>query len=256
MSSRLRPGPTRMTLPRLVLHQHPFAAFCWKPLIALHELGLPFASHLVADAADREELAELWPMAKIPVLRVVEDDLTLPESTTIVEYLDGLAADGPRLIPADAAGAREARLWDRVVDAYVALPMQKVVADALRDEDARDPTGVAEALAALDGAYRLLDDRLTRLERAGHDASAAAPTWLAGPSFTAADCAAAPALFYARVVHPWDEEGHPALTRYLGALLHRPSVARVVDDARPYRGIFPLGWPDHADDHGPRAAAA
>jgi glutathione S-transferase len=238
-----------MTAPPLVLHLHPFASFCWKPLVALHELGLPFTAHVVADAADRQALAELWPMAKIPVLRVEDQDLTIPESTSIVEYLDGVAPEGPRLIPADPTGAREARLWDRVVDAYVALPMQKVVADALRSADARDPTGVDEARAMLDGAYRLLDDRL-----AGRGTDA--PTWLAGPSFGMADCAAAPALFYARVVHPWDERQHPALTRYLGALLHRPSVARVVDDARPYREIFPLGWPDHADDHGPRATAA
>jgi glutathione S-transferase len=241
-----------MTVPQLVLHQHPFASFCWKPLIALHELGLPFASHLVLDAADREELAELWPLAKIPVLRVVDEDLTLPESTTIVEHLDGLSESGPRLIPDDPTGAREARLWDRVIDAYVTLPMQAVVADALREEGTHDPTGVAASRAMLDQAYRLLDDRLEAPERVAPDDT---PVWLAGPSFTLADCAAAPALFYGRVVHPWDEEAHPALTRYLGALLHRPSVARVVDDARPYRPIFPLGWPDHADDHGPRAVA-
>jgi glutathione S-transferase len=236
-----------MPAPQLVLHQHPFASFCWKPLIALHELGLPFRSHVVEDAAARQELARLWPLAKIPVLRVEAEDLTVPESTTIVEHVDGLAPDGPRLIPADDARAREARLWDRVVDAYVQLPMQRIVADALRAEGTRDATGVTESRAALDASYRLLDDRLAGLGRG---------SWLAGPSFTLADCAAAPALFYARVVHPWDEDEHPALTRYIGALLHRPSVARVVDDARPYRGIFPLPWPAHADDHGPRAVPA
>jgi glutathione S-transferase len=212
----------------LILHEHPFAAYCWKALIALDELELPFERHFVGDADDRARLAELWPMASIPVLVDDANGLTIPESTTIVEYLDGLAG-GSRLIPPDGL---EARLWDRILDGHVATPMQKIVGDSLRPDDARDPHGVEEAHEALERAYALLDDRL------------ADRTWMAGRAFTLADCAAAPALHYGWVVHPWQDR--PALTRYFERLTERPSVARVIDDARPYRDIFPLGWPAHA----------
>jgi glutathione S-transferase len=79
----------------LVLYQHPFASYWQKALIALYELDLPFDSRLVEGAEGREELARLWPMAGIPVLRDEDADLTLPESTTIIEYLDSSPTAGP-----------------------------------------------------------------------------------------------------------------------------------------------------------------
>lgn len=220
----------------LVLHQHPFASYCQKVLIALYELDLPFRTHLVADAEARAELAALWPMAGIPVLRDEAADLVLPESTTIIEHLDDIAVDGPRLVPADRRAALQARLWDRFFDHHISTPMQKIVGDSLRPEGRDDPEGVAEARSALDTAYALLDDHLA--DRA----------WAAGATFTIADCAAAPALFYARAVHRWDQDGQPGVTRYYRDLLARPSVARVVDEARPWREIFPLPWPADIDD--------
>lgn len=212
----------------LTLYEHPFAAYCWKPLIALFDRDVPFERRIVAGKEDRAHLAELWPPASIPVL--VDDDigLTLPESTTIVEYLDG-HGEAPPLVT-----SLQARLWDRVIDGHVMTPVQKVVGDALRPEAGRDPYGVAEALAALDRTYALLERRLT--DRG----------WLAGPGFTVADCAAAPALHYARVVRRWDEDRLTNLTRYFRQLIARPSVARVIDDAGAYRHQFPLPWPDYA----------
>jgi glutathione S-transferase len=215
----------------LTLHEHPFALYCWKPLIALYEREVPFTAAIVE--ADRSALAALWPPASIPVL--VDDELVVPESTTIVEHLD-THGDAPHLIPADPSGALQARLWDRVIDGHVATPVQKIVGDALRPADAKDPHGVAEGRGALDTAYATLN---RQLESHTHD------SWLAGDGFTLADCAAAPALHYADVVHPLDHEAHPALVAYLDRLLARPSVARVVDEARPYRELFPLPWPAH-----------
>ena len=218
----------------LTLHEHPFAAYCWKPLIALYEREVPFEPHFVGGEEDRAELAKLWPPASIPVLRDESAGGTVPESTTIVEYLDGFG-DALPLVPSEPAAARAARLWDRVIDGQVMTPMQKVVADALRPVGDRDPFGVAEARAGLDATYELLDSRL------------AGETWLAGPTFTLSDCAAAPALHYAYVVNRWDEAGFPNLTRYFSSLMARPSVARVIDEAREYRELFPLGWPDHVN---------
>lgn len=241
--ARLRMSRTRgrlrlrgMTTNRLVLHEHPFAAYCWKPLIALYELGLPFGRHIVTDEVARRELAKIWPLAKIPVLRDETAELTLPESTVIIEHLDGLASgDGPGLIPDDPGGALQARLWDRFHDQYIATPMQKIVGDTLRPEGCEDPEGVAEARRVLDTAYTVLDAQLAR------------ESWTAGAAFTMADCAAAPALFYARVVHRWDEKGQPNITRYYRELAHRASVARVIDEARPHRHLFPMTWPEDVD---------
>jgi glutathione S-transferase len=207
----------------LVLHQHPFAAFCWKPLVALYELDLPFTSQLVEDDDARRELAALWPMASIPVLRDETADLTLPESSTIIDYLDELATPSGTLISRDPEKGLQARLWDRIIDDYVAIPMQKVVGDRLRPDTDRDPTD-------------------------GHLADI---NWASGEDFSLADCAAVPALFYGRVVHRWDESRLETLTRYYRALMHRPSVRRVIDEARPYRDLFPLSWPEDVDAHQP-----
>jgi glutathione S-transferase len=216
----------------LVLHQHPFAAYCQKALIAFYELRLPFDRVLVED---RQEHLKLWPPGSIPVLVDTDAGLTIPESTTIIEHLDALAGGG-RLIPSDPEAALQARLWDRIVDNQVANQMAKVVTDNLRPEGRSDPEGVAEARATISTAYGVLQQQLT------------GRTWLAGEDFTVADCAAAPALFYCRAIHRWEADAHLELMRYYRALLARPSFARVVEEARPYRELFPLLWPDDFDD--------
>jgi len=219
----------------LVLFEHPFAAFCQKVRVAFYELDVPFATRLVEGTEGRDELAALWPIASMPVLRDESAGLTLPESTTIIEYLGDLAPDGPALIPRGRAEALQARLWDRFFDQYVAIPMQKIVGDSLRPEGRGDPYGVAEARSLLDSAYVALEARL------------ATRRWAAGDEFTVADCAAAPALFYTRAVHRWDESGQVGIARYYRDLMTRPSVARVVEEGRRYRELFPLPWPADMD---------
>jgi glutathione S-transferase len=210
----------------LTLYEHPFAAYCWKALIALYERELPFQPVLVE--GDRTAVAALWPPASLPVL--VDGAVVVGESSTVVEYLDR-HGDAPPLVPAARDAALQARIWDRVIDGYVMTPMQSIVFDALRPDDAKDPYGVASAHAKLDAAYAILDARL------GEDG------WLAGPDFTLADCAAAPALHYGDVLRPIDRTAHAALAAYVDRLFARPSVARVVEEARPYRELFPLPWP-------------
>jgi glutathione S-transferase len=215
----------------LVLHQHPFAMYCWKALIALYERDVPFTAELVE--ADRSALAALWPPASIPVL--VDDSVVVSESSIIIEYLDR-HGDAPPLIPADPDEALQARLWDRVADGYLTTPVQRIVGDALRPPGAKDPRGVSQAHATLDLAYAMLDRQLNGRE---HDC------WLAGDDFTLADCAAAPALHYADVLRPLDRDAHPALAAYFDRILTRSAVARVVAEGRPYRELFPLPWPGH-----------
>jgi glutathione S-transferase len=120
---------------------------------------------------------------------------------------------------------------DRFFDNYVQTPQQKVVADSLRPAADRDPYGVKEARARLDIAYAWLDRKL------------AGRTWATGGDFSLADCAAAPALFYADWTHRIPA-GYANVIAYRQRLLARPSFARAVDEARPYRSYFPLGAPD------------
>ena len=215
----------------LTLHQHPFSSYCWKALIALYERDVAFTSALVE--ADRSALAALWPPATMPVL--VDGETVVPESSTVVEHLDR-HGDAPPLVPRDRDAALRTRVWDRVIDGQVMTPTQAIVADALRPDEARDGYGVARARGRLDDAYAMLDAALDGRADDG---------WLAGGTFTLADCAAAPALHYADVVHPLDRVAHPALAAYLDRLVARPSVVRVIDEARPYREVFPLPWPAH-----------
>lgn len=215
----------------LQLFAHPFSSYCQKVLVALFENETPFALRMLGpDHLDNvAELRALWPIGKFPVLR--DGERTVVEASTIIEYLQ-ISHPGPRdMIPPDPAAALEVRMLDRIFDNYVMSPQQKTVFDAMRAADARDPAGLADAKAMLDTIYLWLD---------GHMQSR---TWAAGDAFSLADCGAAPALFYADWSHPIPDN-LTALKAYRARLLARPSFARAVDEARPYRGFFPLGAPD------------
>ena len=71
------------------------------------------------------------------------------------------------------------------------------------------------------------------------DRRMASRTWAAGKDFSMADCAAAPALFYAGVIEPFPAE-HKSLAVYFDRLVERPSVKRVIDEARPFFPMFPF----------------
>jgi glutathione S-transferase len=204
----------------MILHFHPFASFCQKVLIGLYELEIPFERNVVhlEKPEERDALAKLWPFAKFPVIE--DGGKVVGESTIILEYLAG-----NRLIPEDPERALECRLRDRFFDLYVADPMSKIVTDKLRPEGHRDGFGVEEARKQLATAYRVADDWL-----AGHQ-------WAVGDTFTMADCAAAPALFYANIVLPFGDFRNVAA--YFARLEKRPSYARVRAEAEPYMKLFP-----------------
>lgn len=212
----------------LTLHLHPLASYCHKVLIALYENGTPFAPRLVdlGDAAERAAFLKLTPLGKMPVLRDDARDRTLPETSIIIEYLDTWYPGPVRMIPTEPELALRTRLLDRFFDLYVQDPMQKIVGDALRPEGKHDPHGVELARAALRSAYAILEREL--------DGKA----WALGDVFTLADCAAAPALFYADKVVAIGED-HPNTAAYLARLMARPSFARVLDEAKPYFHMFP-----------------
>lgn len=210
---------------------HPFSSYCWKVLMALYENDTPFDWRpLGPDQPDNgAEFARLWPLGKFPV--IVDGDAVVGESSAIIDYLHAFHPGPVALIPADPAQAVRARMMDRLFDNRVMNMMQVSVANALRPEGEADAYGEAQSRQALHEVYRWLDGALPEGD------------WAVGDAFTVADCAAAPALFYA----DWVERIPEPLSRlrdYRARLLARPSVARCVDEARPYRSYFPLGAPD------------
>jgi len=213
----------------LQLYSHPLASFCHKALIALYENDTPFEPVLVdfGNPDSRAAFEAVWPLAKMPVLCDTTRGFTVAESTIVIEYLDAHYPGPTRLLPADPDSAWLARMWDRVYDHYVQEPMQKIVVDRLRPEGGNDPQGVKLAQQQLEDVYPLLEREME------------SKTWAIGDVFTLADCAAAPALFYANTVVPFGP-AQRHLQGYLERLAARPSFARVLREAEPYFQNFPL----------------
>lgn len=214
-----------------ILYGHPFASFVWKPLIALYERNVAFTFQIVDPdhPENQARIAELSPTGQFPAL--VDGDTEITQSNSVIEYLDLFHGDAAPMVPSNPREALEARMMTDVFDDYVQMPMQRIVGDALRPTGEKDARGVADAHAMLDRCYAWLNRRMQGRQ------------WATGDRFTIADCAAAPALFYSDWVHPIPKH-HSTLSGYRARLLSRPSVARVVDEARPYRRFFPLGAPD------------
>ena len=213
----------------LTLHMHPLSSYCWKVLIALYENDTPFEARILdlSDPAVVAAFKALWPTTKMPLLCDAARDRTVPETSIIIEYLQAAYPGPVRFIPDDPDAALRTRLMDRLFDLYVMTPMQAIVGDRIRPADvAKDPYGVAQARAQLAMAYDLLEAELV------------GRAWAAGDDFSLADCAAAPALFYANKLAPLGET-HANVSAYLDRLLARPSFTRVLREAEPYFAMFP-----------------
>jgi len=209
------------------LYYHPLSSFCWKALIALYEADIAFTPRVVnlGDPADRAAFQAVWPLAKFPVLADEERGLTVPESSFVVEYLAQTYPSAASLLPEDPDRNRQVRLLDRLIDSYIHHPFQGLVNERMRPQDQHDPYGAEQARAAIRRGYDLVAPMI-------------AGPWAMGATFTLADCAALPALFYADhgvALAQWS-----GLAAYLDRLKTRPSVIRVLAEAEPFFQYFPL----------------
>lgn len=213
----------------LTLYGHPLSTFCMKVTMALYEAGTPFRYEVLnlGDPAERERLFSLSPLGKMPVLVDPARGETVAETSAILEYLSLHHPGAAQLTPASLELAWRARFAERVYDLYVQQPMQKIVADRLRSAGAKDPTGVAEAREALARTLDMIEAQMAKR------------AWAIGEAFTFADCAAAPALYYADKVLPFAAT-HPAAWAYFERLKARPSFARTLKEAEPYAHMFPV----------------
>lgn len=215
----------------LVVYGHPFSSYTQKLLVALYENATPFEFRCLGpDTPDYvAEWLKHWPLAKFPML--ADGERRLVETSIIIEYLAMAHPGKVDLLPSDPMAALEVRFLDRFFDLHVMAPMQAAVAGALTGDAAKREEGLAQSAQLLERAYGWLEGHL------------AGKTWAAGEDFTLADCAAAPSLFYADWVHRISSQ-YSRLAAYRARLLARPSFARAVEEARPYRHLFPLGAPE------------
>jgi glutathione S-transferase len=213
----------------LILYFHPLSSFCQKVLTALYETGTPFQTHLVdlSNAEAKAAFQKIWPIAQFPVLRDEARNQTIPESSIIIEYLAQYYPGRIDLLPKNADRAIQTRLKDRFYDLHVHVQMQKIMTDRLRPAGMNDSFGVEHDKQMLKIAYRMIESEMANR------------MWVMGDSFTMADCAAAPALFYANMALPLAGE-HPHAAAYLKRLMERPSFARVLEEAQPYMKLVPV----------------
>ncbi|MEC9067887.1 MAG: glutathione S-transferase family protein [Pseudomonadota bacterium] len=212
-----------------ILYGHLFSSYTWKALIPLHANGTPYEFREVGpDHPEHAAFVErAHPTGKFPVL--VDGGTTVIEATAIVEHLAQHHPGRAPLIPADPAVAVTTRMLDRVFDNYVMGGVQQVVHAYLADSANPDPGAVRQGGEKLRRAYAWLEGWLAQNALPEH--------------VSLVTCAAAPSLFYADWVEriPADCSRLLELRRELLAL---PPVARCVEDARPFRDLFPLGAPD------------
>ena len=215
----------------LALYGHPFSSYTQKALIALYENNTPFEFRCISPETPQHsaDWLQRWPLRKFPLL--VDGERSIVESSIIIEYLQIAHPGRVQLLPTDPMTALEVRFLDRFFDLHVMDAMQIAVESALKRLPVKQEDGLAIASEKLERAYAWLEGHL------------AGKIWAAGDEFSMADCAAAPSLFYADWTHRIPEH-YPVLRAYRARLLKRPSFARAVEEARPFRSYFPLGAPD------------
>lgn len=197
------------------------STYCQKVLLAVYEKALEVEKvkiSLLDPAARQAYVQDVYALGKIPVL-VGDDGHFIPESTIICEYLDQTFDRDPRLFPEDPLRCREARFRDRMCDFYLNNATSTLFFEHIKAEDERDQDKIVQS-------HNQLNYMLPRL-----DSQLASNAFVSGDTFTIADCAALPSLFYAQTLHPFGEYTH--LSAYFERMQNRPSYARVLQELLP-----------------------
>ncbi|MFQ6005713.1 MAG: glutathione S-transferase family protein [Woeseia sp.] len=205
------------------LYYNPISSYSQKVLIAFNEKGLEFEPNIVnlMDPDGRAKYREVYPLGKVPCL-VVDGDHLIPESSIIIEYIDSLA--GPRLIEGDAEATRKIRFKDRMFDLYLNDSVVTLLFQGMKPEEQRDAERIETAQFRIDTMYNFMEHEFGQQSFAN------------GEKFTMADCAAAPALFYAEQAAPFSD--HKNISAYWERLKERPSIQRTHEEARPVLEAF------------------
>jgi glutathione S-transferase len=204
----------------LTLHYAIPSTYSQKAVLAFYEKGVPFTPAPVNlfDPEGKAAYKKLYPLGKIPLL--TGDDIFIPESTIIIEFLENeFPNSGTKLIPDDKTAARRVRFKDRMHDLYLNEPISAIFFDSLKPEDKRNPEAIAKAHATIDIMYGYMEESFGKNPAAG------------AADFSMADCAAFAPLFYAQQLHPFKE--HKNIGAYFGRLMERASVQRMMGELLP-----------------------
>jgi len=201
------------------LYYFPLSTYSQKAMIAFNEKGISYEPIVVQllEPAERAEFEKIYPIGKVPFLQA--NDRPVPESTSIIEYLEDEFPGTPRMIPAGNGDApRQVRFMDRMTDLYFTEPLSELISQQLGLRPKDDDKAVrARKYIAL--TYAHWDQRL------------ATRKWLCGDDFSMADCAAIPGLFYAQSMLPF--AAHPHIVAYWQRAQQRPSYAKVRAEFEP-----------------------
>lgn len=194
------------------LYYNPLSTYSQKTLIALYEKQVAFEPVPVSlmTPEGRAEYEKVYPIGKVPLLKPSEDYM-IPESTIIIEYLEGHYSTGTRLIPDGVDAARQVRFMDRMSDLYLIDTSATLLFEKLGFSKHSEEQ-LARAEKYLRVSYEKINQRL------------ASQDWLCG-SFSMADCAAIPPLFYCQVIAPFSD--YPNIVAYYERAKQRPSYAKV-----------------------------
>ena len=198
-------------------YYHPISSYCQKVMVALYEKGLEFEPELVAlmNPEARRKYREIYPMGKVPAL-VLDDGHLIPESSIIIEYLDSLGE--PKLIFGDEE-------QHRMYDLYLNESVSTLVFQEMKPESERDQERIDTARFRIETMYGFMEEEFAKQPFSN------------GETFSMADCAAVPGLFYAQLKAPFNE--HQNISGYWDRLASRPSVRRVMEEAEPHvKGMF------------------
>jgi glutathione S-transferase len=205
------------------LYYHPLSPYSQKVLVAIYEKALDFTPRIVnlKSAQERARYRALYPIGKLPLV-VLNHGPVIPESSIIIEYLDGLG--GVRLIPEDTEDARRTRFMDRFFDNYLTDTANELFSEGIKPPEQQDTLRIESAQDSIRAVYDFIEHEVSYRP------------WAAGQSFSMADCAAAAGLFHAGRILPFHD--HPNLAAFAERLGERPSVARMREEATPYMQAY------------------
>ena len=201
------------------LYYYPLSTYSQKVMIAFNEKQIAYEPHLVdlMSPEGRAAYEKINPLGKVPFLKPSED-WQVPESTSIIEYLEDEFPDTRRLIPAERRAARQVRFMDRMSDLYYNEAVVELLFQNLgfRPGDAEKAAKARKYIAM---SYAHWDKRL------------ASQPWMCGNDFSMADCAVIPVMYYAQTAAPFADFAN--VSAYWKRAQERPSYAKVKAEAEP-----------------------
>jgi glutathione S-transferase len=209
------------------LYSGPLSLFSRKVEIALNEKGLAFErvmvpfTQTVGYAPKNAEVQRINPKAQVPVL--VDGDVSLYDSTVIIEYLDE-AYPQPALFPLSAQDRAQCRIWDVFADEVMLAPIR-----AYMHRTGPRPAST-QAWDALEATAQAADLVLARYF-AQLDQRLQGQAYLCG-ALSAADISVFMAVLFSQRLGGPSLASHAALLRWYQGLSGRPAFAKVLAEIK------------------------